>query len=88
MVSVLDSIYTERYMGLPYPRDNLAGYNATDLTHQVKNFANKNFYLIHGNADDNVHYMQSMMLAKSLERADILFRSQVIYEALPIRSGR
>jgi len=71
-----DSIYTERYMGLPYPRDNLAGYNHTDLTLLAKKFDGKKFYLIHGNADDNVHYQQSMMLSKALERSDVLFRQQ------------
>jgi len=71
-----DSIYTERYMGLPTRRDNFAGYNNTDLTLLAKKFDGKKFYLIHGNADDNVHYQQSMMLSKALERNDVLFRSQ------------
>jgi len=71
-----DSIYTERYMGLPTAKDNFAAYNNTDLTLLAKKFDGKKFYLIHGNADDNVHYQQSMMLSKALERADVLFRSQ------------
>jgi dipeptidyl-peptidase-4 len=71
-----DTIYTERYMGLPTPDDNLSAYNASDVTHYVSNFRNKKFYLVHGNADDNVHYQQSMILSRALERADILFRQQ------------
>ncbi|XP_019867181.1 venom dipeptidyl peptidase 4 isoform X2 [Aethina tumida] len=70
-----DSIYTERYMGLPVD-DNAVGYNNTDLTKQVEGFRNKTFYLIHGNADDNVHYQQSMVLSSALEQADILFQQQ------------
>ena len=72
-----DTVYTERYMGLPTPNDNLKAYEASDVTRQVENFRNKEFFLIHGTADDNVHYQQSMMLARALEKADILFSSQV-----------
>ncbi|KAF5289051.1 hypothetical protein FQA39_LY03930 [Lamprigera yunnana] len=71
-----DSIYTERYMGLPKPNDNLEGYKNADIIHQVEGLRNKSFYVIHGNADDNVHYQQSMLLAKNLERADIMFYQQ------------
>ncbi|XP_076054020.1 venom dipeptidyl peptidase 4-like isoform X3 [Oratosquilla oratoria] len=71
-----DTVYTERYMGLPTVEDNLKAYNDSDVTQNVKNFRNKEFFLIHGTADDNVHYQQSMMLSRSLEVNDILFRSQ------------
>lgn len=66
-----DSIYTERYMSTP--EDNLVGYQNASVTRNVANFAKKRLYLIHGNADDNVHYQQSMVLAKVLETADIQF---------------
>uniref|UniRef100_A0A1B6C3C1 Venom dipeptidyl peptidase 4 n=1 Tax=Clastoptera arizonana TaxID=38151 RepID=A0A1B6C3C1_9HEMI len=71
-----DTIYTERYMGLPRNDSNLAGYLASDVSTHVENFRGKMFYLIHGNADDNVHYQQSMMLSRSLELKDILFYQQ------------
>ncbi|KOC62680.1 Venom dipeptidyl peptidase 4, partial [Habropoda laboriosa] len=31
-----DSLYTERFMGLPTPEDNLYGYNHTDVTRRVE----------------------------------------------------
>ncbi|XP_014479089.1 PREDICTED: venom dipeptidyl peptidase 4 isoform X2 [Dinoponera quadriceps] len=73
-----DSIYTERFMGLPTVDDNLAGYNATDISRRVRGIRGKKYMLIHGTEDDNVHYQQAMALAKSLERRDILFE-QVTY---------
>lgn len=72
----LDSIYTERYMGLPTAEDNLKAYEDGDVCKYPENFRGKQFYLIHGTADDNVHYQQSLQLAKSLEGADVLFRQQ------------
>nr|CAH0105676.1 unnamed protein product [Daphnia galeata] len=71
-----DSIYTERYMGLPTVDDNLKAYEDGDVCKYPENFRGKQFYLIHGTADDNVHYQQSLQLAKSLEGADVLFRQQ------------
>jgi len=71
-----DSIYTERYMGLPTPEDNLQGYNDSDVTRLVEGFRGKQFYLLHGNADDNVHYLQAMELSRALELSNILFRQQ------------
>jgi dipeptidyl-peptidase-4 len=71
-----DTIYTERYMGLPTMEDNYDAYNTSDVTHHIENFRNKKFFIVHGNADDNVHYQQSMILSRALERADILFRQQ------------
>ncbi|XP_031344560.1 venom dipeptidyl peptidase 4-like isoform X1 [Photinus pyralis] len=71
-----DTIYTERYMGLPTKEDNEQGYNNTDLTRSVEAFRNKLFFIVHGNADDNVHYQQSMILSRALEKADIMFLQQ------------
>lgn len=64
-------------MGLPTITDNLQGYEQAQLLNKVENIKNKMYYLIHGTLDDNVHYQQSLMLAKVLEQRDILFRQQV-----------
>ncbi|XP_065200255.1 venom dipeptidyl peptidase 4 isoform X2 [Planococcus citri] len=71
-----DSIYTERYLGLPTDNDNRAGYLSSSLVNKSKNLANKMYLLVHGTLDDNVHYQQSMMLSRSLELHDILFKQQ------------
>lgn len=71
-----DSIYTERFMGLPTPDDNLGGYNRTDVTRRVEGMRGKKFMLIHGTGDDNVHYQQAMALNKALVDKDIMFRQQ------------
>jgi len=57
------------------PKDNSLGYQEGDVTNQdrVAGIKNHRFFLVHGNADDNVHYQQSMVLARSLERADAMF---------------
>ncbi|XP_069698426.1 venom dipeptidyl peptidase 4 isoform X2 [Periplaneta americana] len=73
-----DTIYTERYMGLPTPDDNLKGYIDAALTRISANIRNKEYLLVHGTLDDNVHYQQSMMLAKTLEHNDVLFQ-QISY---------
>ncbi|XP_017885602.1 venom dipeptidyl peptidase 4 isoform X2 [Ceratina calcarata] len=74
--ALYDSIYTERFMGLPMANDNLHGYEQGQLLNKVDNIKNKMYYLIHGTLDDNVHYQQSLLLAKVLEQKDILFRQQ------------
>ena len=63
-----------RYLGLPTRDDNLAGYQASDVTAKAKKLANKKYLMVHGTADDNVHYQQSMMLARAMEEADVLFK--------------
>lgn len=74
----IDTIYTERFMGLPTDEDNWEGYKTSQVVTQVEGFRNKEFLLVHGNADDNVHYQQSMLLARALEKADIMFDQLVM----------
>lgn len=65
-----DSIYTERYMQTP--QENSSGYD----TNSPINFADKlkgNFLLIHGSADDNVHFQNSMQFVEALVQANKQF---------------
>lgn len=74
--TLYDSIYTERYMGLPTVADNAEGYENSRIMKYVNNIAtnNKTYMLVHGTLDDNVHFQQGMLLARTLERADIQFK--------------
>ena len=48
-----DTIYTERYLGLPTPFDNAKGYQDSDLTSKARLLKGKKLLLVHGTADDN-----------------------------------
>lgn len=74
--TLYDSIYTERYMGLPIPNDNAAAYEKGRMINYVKSLEDnkKNYMLVHGTLDDNVHFQQGMLLARALERNDIQFK--------------
>lgn len=64
-------------MGLPYKEDNHRGYENARLSTRYNDFRNKTYLLVHGSLDDNVHYQQSMALARSLEVNDIPFEQIV-----------
>ena len=64
-------------MGSPNVTDNYQGYEESDVIKRAGNIKGKQFYLIHGTADENVHLQHSMMLAKSLVRNGVLFKQQV-----------
>ncbi|XP_053209557.1 dipeptidyl peptidase 4-like isoform X2 [Panonychus citri] len=72
-----DSTYTERYMGLPTKEDNIIGYTKSDLISKIGNLKGKNYLLVHGTADDNVHVQQSMLLMRALQRNSIMFQSMI-----------
>jgi dipeptidyl-peptidase-4 len=61
-----DSIYTERYMGLP--KDNPAGYDGTSLMKTAKNLEGR-MLLFHGTLDDNVHPQNSIQFIDALMKA-------------------
>ncbi|XP_055640244.1 venom dipeptidyl peptidase 4 [Toxorhynchites rutilus septentrionalis] len=68
-----DSIYTERYMGVPTAKDNTEGYKRGDVSQYVSGMKNHSFLLIHGNADDNVHYQNAMVFVRALVLEDVEF---------------
>lgn len=72
---VLDTIYTERYMGTP--QTNPIGYIIADVNQHTELLNNHEYFLIHGNADDNVHYQQAMALSRVLQKESILFQQMV-----------
>ncbi|KAK9306463.1 hypothetical protein QLX08_002845 [Tetragonisca angustula] len=82
-----DSLYTERFMGLPTPEDNLYGYNHSDVTRLVEGIRGKKFMLIHGTGDDNVHYQQAMALNRALVDKDIMFEQQSYTDEAHALSG-
>ena len=47
-----DTIYTERYMGLPRPDDNAKGYQDSDVTSLAHKFEGKKLLLVHGTAGE------------------------------------
>ncbi len=65
-----DTIYTERYLGLP--QENASGYDENSPINHVDKLKG-DFLLVHGSADDNVHLQNTMRLAEALIQADKQF---------------
>lgn len=65
-----DNIYTERYMGLP--KDNPHGYDDNSPINHV-DLLKGNFLLVHGLADDNVHFQNSAEMITALVNANQQF---------------
>lgn len=69
-----DSVYTERFMRTP--QENFEGYAATSPLRRAKDLKGQ-LLLIHGTADDNVHFMQTMEYAEALVQAGKQFDMHV-----------
>ncbi|XP_060113249.1 prolyl endopeptidase FAP isoform X2 [Heteronotia binoei] len=69
------SIYTERFMGLPTKSDNLEHYKNSTVMARAENFHNVDYLLIHGTADDNVHFQNSAQISKALVDAQVDFQA-------------
>jgi dipeptidyl-peptidase-4 len=65
-----DTIYTERYMGLP--SENQDGYKDTSLLPQAEHLASK-LMLVHNFEDDNVLFQNTLQMMNALEQADKQF---------------
>ena len=62
-----DTIYTERFMGLP--QDNPSGYDTTSVVKAARNLHGK-LLLVHGAIDDNVSLRNTMRLVAALQNAN------------------
>ena len=69
-----DTVYTERYMRTP--KENQKGYDETSPIKLAKDLQGR-LLLIHGTADDNVHFKQSMDYAEALVQAGKQFEMQM-----------
>jgi dipeptidyl-peptidase-4 len=65
-----DNIYTERF--LRTPQENAKGYDENSPINFVRDLQGK-YFLIHGAADDNVHYQNSMEMITALVKANQQF---------------
>jgi dipeptidyl-peptidase 4 len=68
-----DSIYTERYMGLP--KDNASGYD--DSIVSAAGNLRGSLLLVHGTSDDNVHFQNTIQMTDALIKAGKQFRLMV-----------
>ena len=67
-----DSIYTERY--LHTPKENNAGYEENSPINFVDKIKGK-FLIIHGTADDNVHFQNAADMVSAMIKANKKFES-------------
>ena len=68
-----DTVYTERYMRTP--KENATGYAINPI--QRANNLSGDLLLIHGTADDNVHFRNFTEVSEAYVQAGKLFRQQV-----------
>ncbi|CAL8321446.1 unnamed protein product [Merluccius merluccius] len=68
-----DAVYTERYMGKPI--DNSEAYKNSTVTRRAKNFKSVDYLLVHGTADDNVHFQQAAQISKALVDEQVDFEA-------------
>ncbi len=69
-----DSVYTERYMRTP--QENPDGYDQNSPLFHAEDLKG-HLLLIHGTADDNVHFQNSMEFSEKLVQANIQFDMHV-----------
>ncbi len=63
-----DTVYTERYMRTP--GENPSGYDDNSPINHVDKIKGS-YLLVHGSADDNVHYQNTMEMSNALIEADV-----------------
>jgi dipeptidyl-peptidase-4 len=65
-----DTHYTEHYMG--HPKENAEGYEQSSVLSHIQSLRGK-LLLVHGMADDNVLFQNSVLLMDALQQARIPF---------------
>ncbi len=70
-----DTIYTERYMQTP--QENASGYDDNSPINHVDKLKG-NYLIIHGTADDNVHFQNAARMIRALQLANKQF-DQAVY---------
>lgn len=70
-----DNIYTERYMQRPI--DNEEGYDNTRVFNFVDGMRGKDYLLVHGTFDDNVHPQNAFEIMNALVSKNISFDSEL-----------
>ena len=69
-----DTVYTERYMRSP--QENPDGYDDNSPINHAEKIKG-DLLLIHGSADDNVHYQNTMEMARALIDAGVDFELMI-----------
>jgi len=69
-----DNIYTERF--LQRPQENASGYDENSPINFVAGLKGK-YLLIHGTADDNVHFQNSIEMINALQKANKQFELMI-----------
>ncbi|XP_076025924.1 dipeptidyl peptidase 4 [Genypterus blacodes] len=68
-----DAVYTERYMGTP--AENSDSYSNSSVIARATNFKSVEYLLVHGLADDNVHFQQAAQISKALVDEQVAFEA-------------
>ena len=69
-----DSIYTERYMGLP--TDNATGYHDSSVVNSAADLKGR-LLIVHGTGDDNVHFENTVQFVERLIEAGVPYDLQI-----------
>ena len=68
-----DNIYTERFMRTP--QENAEGYDTNSPINHVRKIKG-NYLIVHGTADDNVHFQNSVEMVDAMISKNITFDSE------------
>ncbi|MBI3470929.1 MAG: prolyl oligopeptidase family serine peptidase, partial [Candidatus Solibacter usitatus] len=69
-----DTIYTERYMGLP--AENTKGYEESAPVAKAQALDSK-LLLVHNIGDDNVHFQNTLQMSDALQKAGKQFETMI-----------